>query len=329
MTDSSASINTIDSKIYSHGPEWYAKYRRFIHRSADKIRLTNHPIITQLIAETLGTIVLIFYGDGAVAQKFFFNSKFLEVSVGWGAAVTMGIIISGGKASPAYLNPAVAAANSVLGTLRWSLLPLYLILEVLGGFLGAGLLLAAYNEDIIEYTNEFDNGKFLLNSTGGIFVAGKGSSVGVAVADQIITTAILMIGILAVGNNQLVKKPGDAVPILVGMVVYLGVGTYTANASSALNPARDLGPRLLLLATHWGVEAFTVDNYYFWVPGLMPIIGAILGAIIYELLVGIHTNRAGYYLTEESEPVEDTESRPTSEKSPPSYTSHTPTKAIP
>nr|CUU98563.1 hypothetical transcript [Hymenolepis microstoma] len=321
MSESSSSIKTIDSRIYSHGPEWYARYRRFIHRSADKIRLTKYPIITQLLAETLGTIVLIVYGDGAVAQKFFLKSKFLEVSIGWGAAVTMGIIISGGKASPAFLNPAVAAANSVLGNLRWSLLPLYIILEVFGGFLGAGLLLAVYNENIIEYTNEFDGGKFLVSSTGGIFVAGKGSSVGVAVADQIITTAILMIGILAVGNNQLVKKPGEFVPLLVGMVVYMAVGTYTANASSALNPARDLGPRLLLLATHWGVEAFTIDNYYFWVPALMPIVGAILGGIIFELVVGIHVNGAGQHFTEISEDVEDSESRLTFDKYPPSYTS--------
>ncbi|KAM3184557.1 hypothetical protein ACTXT7_008136 [Hymenolepis weldensis] len=329
MSESSSSINILDSRIYSPGPEWYARYRRFIHRSADRIRLTNYPVITQLMAETLGTIALIFYGDGSGAQKFFFNSNFLEVSIGWGSAVTLGIIISGGKASPAFLNPAVAVANAVMGKVRWSLLPLYIILEVFGGFLGAGLLLGVYNENIIQYANEVDGGKFLVSSTGGIFVAGKGSSVGVAVADQIITTALLMIGIMAVGDNHLVKKPGKFVPLLVGMVVYMAVGTYTANASSALNPARDLGPRLLLLATHWGVDAFTIDNYYFWVPALMPIVGAILGAIIYELVVGIHANGAAQHDVEESDTAHDSVLELTFKQEPPSYISDDSIKVIP
>ncbi|VDD76957.1 unnamed protein product [Mesocestoides corti] len=296
--------SSIDSRIYSRNSRWYNKYRTFIHRSADKIRLTNHPIVTQLMAETLATAVLIFYGDGAVAQKFFLNSRFLEISAGWGAAVAIAIKVGGNKASPAILNPAVAVANSVLGSLRWSLLIPYIIVEVLGAFIGAALLLGVYNTKVIEYTNDFDGGNFLVNSTGGIFVAGKNSNLGTAVVDQILTTAILMIGILAVTDYKLVRKPDLFNPVFVGMVVFLAVGTYTANASSALNPARDLGPRILLLATHWGTSAFTIDNYYFWVPALMPIVGAVLGAIIYEAVVGIHLPDAG----EQGEDEKDDES---------------------
>lgn len=243
------SLKTEPSRIYHPGPEWYGSYRKFVHRTADKIRLTNYPLITQLLAEALGTMVLIFYGDGAGAQKFFFNSTFLEVSAGWGAAVVMAIIIGGGKASPAFYNPAVATATAVKGAVRWCFLPLFIVVEVIGAFLGAALLLAVYNQNIIQYTDTVDGGNFLVNSTGGIFVAGKGSSVGTAVLDQITTTALLMLGILAVGDDHLVKKSSKFVPLLVGMVVYMAVGTYTANASSALNPARDLGPRILLLVS--------------------------------------------------------------------------------
>lgn len=239
----------IGERIYRPGPSWYDSYRHLIHRAADRIRLTNHPVVTQLMAETLATMFLIFYGDGAVAQKFFFSSTFLEVSTGWGAAVVIGIIVAGGKASPAFMNPAVAVANAATGSLRWSLLPLYIVLEVVGAFLGAALLLAVYNDNLIRYVKKENDGHFYVNTTGGIFVAGEGSSVGAAVLDQILTTALLMFGLLAVGDDRLVKKSGKFVPLLAGMVVYMAVGTYTANASSALNPARDLGPRILLLAS--------------------------------------------------------------------------------
>ncbi|KAL5112657.1 Aquaporin-9 [Taenia crassiceps] len=292
-------------RIYKPGPSWYESYRRLIHRTADRIRLTNHPVVTQLMAETLATMFLIFYGDGAVAQKFFFSSTFLEVSVGWGAAVVMGIIVAGGKASPAFMNPAVATANAATGSLRWSLLPIYIVLEVVGGFLGAALLLAVYNENLIRYAKTENDGHFYVNTTGGIFVAGKGSSVGTAVLDQILTTALLMFGLMAVGDDRLVKKSGKFAPLLAGMVVYLAVGTYTANASSALNPARDLGPRILLLATYWGVDAFTIDNYYFWVPALMPIVGAVLGIILYQLLIGLHAAPIGGHSTEDQDDDDD------------------------
>ncbi|KAL7054044.1 hypothetical protein AAHC03_026599 [Spirometra sp. Aus1] len=269
------------------------RYCSFIHRTADKIRLTKHTVITQLIAETLGTLLLIFYGDGSVAQNVLGSTKlnqFLTVSLGWGAAVTVSIVVTG-KACPAILNPAVAVSNTIIGALRWSLLPVYILLEFLGAYLGAGLVLAVYNAKICEYAKNNNSGQFLTNTTGGIFVANKGSSVGTAVVDQIVTTAILVFGIYAITEDRLVKKSPYTTPAVVGMVVFLAVGTYTANASSALNPARDFGPRLLLLSTYWGPEAFRIDDYYFWVPLIAPIIGAAIGAIFYELLVGIHTDR--------------------------------------
>ncbi|VDM01003.1 unnamed protein product [Schistocephalus solidus] len=231
--------------------DFHDRYRRFIHRTADKIRLTKHTVVTQLIAETLGTLLLIFYGDGSGAQNFLGSSKlnqFLTVSLGWGAAVSVAIIVTG-KACPAILNPAIAVSNTMIGGLRWSLLPAYILLEFVGAYLGAGLLLAVYNTKIAEYAMKYDGGQYLTNTTGGIFVAAKGSSLGVAVMDQIVTTAILVFGIYAITEDRLVKKSPYATPAVVGMVVYLAVGTYTANASSALNPARDFGPRLLLLST--------------------------------------------------------------------------------
>ncbi|EUB62116.1 Aquaporin-3 [Echinococcus granulosus] len=298
------SVSQNNNRIYRPGPSWYDSYRRFIHRCADRIRLTDYPVVTQLMAETLATIALIFYGDGSVAQKFFFSSSFLEISLGWGAAVAIGIVVAGGKASPAFMNPAVAVANAVTAHLRWSLLPLYIVLEVVGAFLGAALLLAVYNENLLRYVTENDGGNFYVNSTGGIFVAGKGSSVKTAVVDQILTTALLMFGLLAVGDNRLVKKSDKFAPMLAGMVVYMAVGTYTANASSALNPARDLGPRILLLVSYWGMSAFTIDNYYFWVPALMPIVGAVLGVIVYQLLIGLHASASEEHSTDEDEDTE-------------------------
>ncbi|VDK49008.1 unnamed protein product [Dibothriocephalus latus] len=215
------------------------RYRSFIHRTADKIRLTEHRVISQLIAETLCTALLILYADGAVAQKFLglqlgYVGQFLSLSVGSGAAVCTCVLVAG-KACPALLNPAFATANALVGRLRWSLLPAYILLEFVGAYLGAGLLLAVYNTKIIEYANTFENGQYLTNTTGGIFVA--------------VTTALLVFGIYGITEDRLVKKSPHCFPAFVGLVVFLVVGTYMANASSCLNPARDFGPRLLIFTT--------------------------------------------------------------------------------
>ncbi|VDN33743.1 unnamed protein product [Dibothriocephalus latus] len=283
------------------------RYQTFIHRAADKLRLTDHKIIRAVIAETLGTLLLVFYGDSAGAQKFSSKDKanqFLAVSLGWGAAVTVGVIVSG-KAGPANLNPAIAVANTITGRSRWSLLPAFVLAEIAGAYLAAGLILAAYHTNIYHYTMVNDSGIYLVNTTGGIFVANKGASLQSAVTDQIITTAFLAFGIYAIIDNKLVEKPAHFTPAAVGLIVFLAIGTYTANASSALNPARDLGPRLLLLSTYWGPTAFQIDNYYFWVPLFMPTVGAVVGAILYELLIGIHTDEAAPYPDEPKESIDE------------------------
>ncbi|VDN35046.1 unnamed protein product [Dibothriocephalus latus] len=104
--------------------------------------------------------------------------------------------------------------------------------------------------------------------------------------------------IYAIIDDKLVEKPPHVTPAAVGLIVFIVVGAYTANASSALDPARDLGPRLMLLSTYWGPTAFQVDNYYFWVPLFMPTVGAVVGATLYELLTGIHMDREPPYLDE-------------------------------
>ncbi|BHF83384.1 Aquaporin-3 [Sparganum proliferum] len=240
------------------------RYRTFIHGAADKIRLTECTVVTQLTAETLGTLLLTFYGDGSVVQNFRGLrglNQFLAIGLGWGAAVTVGIIVTG-KACPAILNPAMTVSNAIIGRLCLYLLPAYILIQFLGAYLGAGLLLAIYNTKIHEFAMRKDSVRFLTNTTGGIFVVNRGSSLGVALTDQILTTAILAFSIYAITEDKLVSKSPYATPAAVEMTLFLTVGTYTANAGSALNPARDFGPRLLLLSApppHLSEETHETD----------------------------------------------------------------------
>lgn len=238
----------------------------------------------EVLAEFLGTFVLIAFGAGVVAQKTLSqgeNGSYLAINIAWGLAVTMGIYVAGGVTG-AHLNPAVTLALAVRKKIPWSKVAPYMIAQVCGAFIASAVVMMVYREAF----NAFDGGTRGM-TTAGIFATYPQPFLSHwgGLIDQIVGTALLMLVITAIGDTRN-NAAGNLGPFAVGfLVVAIGM-CFGFNAGYAINPARDFGPRLFTALAGWGSEVFRAGNYYFWVPIVGPLIGGPLGAIAYDALIG-------------------------------------------
>lgn len=242
----------------------------------------------ELLAEFLGTLVLIAFGAGVVAQVVLGNQQngtYLSINLAWGFAVTMGIYVAGGV-SGAHLNPAVTMALAVRGELLWAKVLPYMLAQTAGAFSGAAVAFLVYREAF----NAFDSGVRQIagdKGTAGIFATYPQpylSTFG-GLIDQIVGTALLLLVIRAIGDAR--NNPAGVLgPVIVGFLVMLVGMAFGLNAGYAINPARDLGPRLFTALAGWGFEVFRANNFYFWVPIVGPLIGGPLGLLTYDALIG-------------------------------------------
>ena len=242
-------------------------------------------------AEFLGTFILIVFGVGVVAQTVLSrgaNGSFLAINLGWGLAVMIGVYAAGGV-SGAHLNPAVTLALAVTRGFAWAKVAPYVAAQVAGAFVASAVVYATYYEAFAA----FDNGARQVagpEGTAGIFATYPQPFLSImgGFVDQVVGTALLMAGVLAVTDQRNNAAPGWLTPILVGgIVVAIGVA-FGFNAGYAINPARDFGPRLFTAMAGWGGEVFTAAGGWWWVPIVAPCVGAILGAVAYDLLVSRH-----------------------------------------
>lgn len=242
----------------------------------------------ELLAEFLGTLVLIAFGAGVVAQVVLSkqqNGTYLSINIAWGFAVTMGIYVAGGV-SGAHLNPAVTMALAVRRELPLAKVLPYMLAQTAGAFCGAAIAFLVYREAF----NNFDGGVRQIagdQGTAGIFATYPQpylSTLG-GLIDQIVGTALLLLVIRAIGDAR--NNPaGGLGPVIVGFLVMVIGMAFGLNAGYAINPARDFGPRLFTALAGWGFEVFRANNFYFWVPIVGPLIGGPLGVLIYDTLIG-------------------------------------------
>lgn len=235
--------------------------------------------MSMYFAEFVGTAMLLLLGNGvnmtlSLKHSYGKGGGWMCTCFGWGVSVTMAAYFVG-WASGAHLNPAVSLALAVAGTLDWALLPGYIIAQVLGGILGATLAYLTYKRQMDE---EPDVGtKLGVFSTGPSIDDAKWN-----VVTEIIGTAVLMIGILAIGYGQN-QMPAGIGPVVVGlliMVIGLGLGGATG---FAINPARDLGPRIAHAILP--IKGKGDSNWkYAWIPVVGPLIGGVLGTLIFKFL---------------------------------------------
>jgi glycerol uptake facilitator protein len=231
-------------------------------------------------AETIGTAILILLGDGVVAAVLLNHSKaqnsgWIVITFGWGMAVMIAVYAVG-QFSGAHLNPAVTVGLWVNGNIDGGDVPKYFIGEFLGAMIGATLVFLSYFQHFGE--TEDPGLKLAVFSTGPAIRNPVWNLV-----TEIVGTMILLVGVLGItdpGN----KGVGTASlgGLLVGLLV-LAIGLSLGGPTGyAINPARDLGPRIMhqILPipgkgpSDWG---------YSWVPVVGPIIGGIIGALIYHV----------------------------------------------
>jgi MIP family channel proteins len=254
----------------------------------------------EALAEFFGTTILITFGLGVVAQTVLSSNGAgspLGIHLCWGLAVMLGVYASAGV-SGAHLNPAVTLALAVRRGFPWRRVGPYVIAQRRGAFVGAAIVYLTYQEALAA----FDGGVRQVagtQGTAGIFSTYPAAYLSMwgGFVDQVVGTALLVAAVFALSDERNAPPPAGLTPVLVGLTVMaIGMG-FGVNAGYAINPARDLGPRLFTAVAGWGSGVFTAANGYWWVPVVAPCVGAVLGGTAYDLCVRDRhpalTNRIG------------------------------------
>jgi len=256
-----------------------------------------------MIGEFFGTMVLILFGDGCVAVFGLFGKSqgvgigadtWPIIVFGWGLAVMLGIYVAG-AISGAHINPAVTLALAVRGRHPWNKVLPYWGAQVLGAFVAALILYFVYQGALVNAlaANHLSIGQIASATTyggngfGWVFYTGHRSFVGTfgAFCDEFVGTALLVGLILAIIDVRNQPVQANLNPLIIGFLIVAIGSSFGANTGYAINPARDLGPRLWIAIVSGGAS-FSADNYYFWVPIVAPLLGGVVGAFIYDFTLG-------------------------------------------
>ncbi|KRK39792.1 glpF protein [Loigolactobacillus bifermentans DSM 20003] len=234
-------------------------------------------VMTQALGELIGTFILVVLGDGVVAGVSLKRSKaegagWIAITLGWGLAVTLGVYASA-FLGPAHLNPAVTIGFAVIGKFPWSSVLPFVIAQLIGGFLGGVFVWLQYyphwaaTKDAPAILGVFATGPAIRKPWANFFSEAFG-------------TLILVFGLLTFTRGQWTDGLN---PIGVGILITAIGLSLGGTTGYAINPARDLGPRL---AHAWLPIANkgTSDWSYSWIPVLGPIVGGIIGAALFTLL---------------------------------------------
>ncbi|XP_031165027.1 aquaporin-3-like [Sander lucioperca] len=266
------------------------RHKLFLDKLSRSCHIRNL-LLRQALAECLGTLILVMFGCGAVAQLVLSGGShgmFFTVNFAFGFAAMLGILVCG-QISGGHLNPAVTFSLCLLGRERWRKFPMYFLFQTIGAFFGAGIIFSMYFDALIKHPGCFNvTGT---DPTAGIFATYPGEHLTLlnGFFDQMIGTAALIVCILAIVDPHNNPIPQGLEAFTVGFVVLVIGLSMGFNSGYAVNPARDFGPRLFTAMAGWGSEVFTAGQGWFLVPISAPFIGSIIGTIIYQLMVGFHT----------------------------------------
>ena len=243
------------------------------------------------LAEFVGTLILILLGDGVVAGVLLRESKaegagWVAICFGWGLGVAIAVYAVG-AISGAHINPAVTVGLASIGVHPWALVPGYIIAQLLGGFVGAVLVWLAY----LPHWRQTEDPELKLAT---FCTIPEIRNFAANFVTEVIATAMLVFGVVAiVANVQRLAEAGTVdvsavyliglLPLIVGLLVVVIGLSLGGPTGYAINPARDLAPRIahavLPIAGKGGS-----DWSYAWIPVVAPLIGGVLGALAYSVL---------------------------------------------
>jgi glycerol uptake facilitator protein len=241
-------------------------------------------LMGELIAEFLGTWVLMMFGTGVVAMVKLFGTGapgevvkggYTNLTIAWGLAVTMGIYVAGGV-SGAHLNPAVTLTMAVFRKFPWIKVVPYSIAQTAGAFAAAALVFWNYRLAFLKLDPGFEH-------TAGVFTTFPAfpNDLSAGFVDQVIGTALLMMMIFAIVDERN-HAPASLQPLLIGLLVVVIGMAYGGMHGYAINPARDFGPRLFTAVAGFRNNGLTDGSGVFWVPILGPLLGGLVGAALYD-----------------------------------------------
>ena len=234
--------------------------------------------MNNFLFELIGTAFLILLGDGVVANVLLHktnghNSGYIVITLGWAMAVFVGVYVSAVQ-SGAHLNPAITLALATVGKFDWALVPVQIAGQFCGAMLGALLVWIAYKQHFDE-TPDVDVKLAVFCNSPAI------PSIPFNLATEIIGTFALVFGVLFITGADAGLRSLDALPVA---LLVLGIGLSLGGPTGyAINPARDLGPRIMHFilpikgkgSSGWG---------YSWIPVVGPVIGGILAALVFKML---------------------------------------------
>ncbi len=241
-------------------------------------------------AELIGTMILVILGDGVVANVVLQKTKgnaggLIAITAGWGIAVAIAVYCVG-RISGAHINPAVTIGLASIGQFDWALVPGYVAAQMAGAILGAVIVWIAYRPHWSATPDPADKlGVFCtapaIRKSGANFVT------------EVVGTAVLLFGLLAIGANasemageiDLTAVFSTAInPLLAGLLVF-GIGLSLGGPTGyAINPARDLGPRIAHAILPISGKGDS-DWGYSWIPVLGPVVGGVIGAVAFNLIL--------------------------------------------
>jgi glycerol uptake facilitator protein len=257
------------------------------------------PLGAAMTGEFLGTALLILLGDGVVAGDVLLNetSDKMMVTTAWGLAVALAVYLCG-RLSGGHINPAVTLSLAVRGAFPRSRVMPYWGAQLAGAFVGAVLVYADYAEAF----RAFEQNKHLVRGAmeGGKLVGPAAGGAGVFatypafdnpwrnILSEFLGTAVLLLGVRALTDRRNAAPGGYVEPLALGGLVWaigLSLGGLTGYA---INPARDLGPRLASALLGWGTSVFQSHGAYFWIPLVIPLLGGLAGTFLYDFAIHRH-----------------------------------------
>ncbi|KAE8348650.1 aquaporin-like protein [Aspergillus coremiiformis] len=269
------SVSSSDEREIIHPQFLWGKIREYIHEPA---------------SEFFGTMILVLFGDGAVAQVTLSNGEkggYQSISWGWGLGVMLGVYASG--ISGSHINPAVTLASCILRKFPWRKFPIYAIAQLLGGMCGAAIVYGNYRSAIDVY----EGGSHIRTvpgysstATAGIFCTYPAEFMTRTgqFFSEFLASSILMFMIFALKDNNNLGA-GPLTPLALFFVIF-GIGAcFGWETGYAINLARDFGPRLVSYMIGYGPHVWTAGNYYFWVPIVAPFFGCTFGGWIYDMFL--------------------------------------------
>ena len=234
--------------------------------------------LDSFLAELVGTAILIILGDGvcantALKKTYAENSGWIVITAGWGLAVFVAVFTVG-PISGAHINPAVTIGLAAAGLFPWALVPGYIAAQLTGALIGA-VVVWFFFRDHYEATSD-------AGAIKGTFCTAPAIRRPVSnLFSELVGTFILVYGVLHIAEPEIGLGALDALPVgLLVFVIGLSLGGTTGYA---INPARDLGPRIVHQLVPISNKG-TSDWSYSWIPVAGPVIGALVAALLFHLL---------------------------------------------